>query len=71
MGTISKPMHLTVTNSKPIEPQKPDASLLGKPNPPVIIGGRTMLPIIFVAESFGYAVDWDGSTETVTIHPQN
>lgn len=34
---------------------------------PEIINGRTMLPIRFIAESFGFAVEWDGDTQTVTI----
>ena len=34
---------------------------------PVIINGRTMLPIRFVAESFGFTVDWDGESGSVTI----
>ena len=34
---------------------------------PVIINGRTMLPIRFIAENFGYTVIWNDSTETVTI----
>ncbi|MDR1541121.1 MAG: aldo/keto reductase [Clostridiales bacterium] len=34
---------------------------------PVIINNRTMLPIRFIAESFGYAVGWVGRTQTVTI----
>lgn len=35
--------------------------------PPVIMDGRTMLPIRFVAESFGFDTDWDQNTNTVTI----
>ena len=35
--------------------------------PPKIIGGRTMLPVRFVAESFNLAVAWDGATKTVWI----
>lgn len=35
--------------------------------PPRIINGRTMLPIRFVAESFGLNVDWNHFTRTVTI----
>lgn len=31
------------------------------------IGGRMYIPIRFMAESFGYFVDWDEGTETVTI----
>lgn len=34
---------------------------------PTIINGRTMLPIRFIAESFGFEVAWDGETKTVTI----
>ncbi len=34
---------------------------------PVIINGRTMLPIRFIAESFGYVVDWDNENQIITI----
>ncbi len=34
---------------------------------PCIINDRTMLPIRFIAESFGFEVGWDGDTQTVTI----
>jgi pimeloyl-ACP methyl ester carboxylesterase len=34
---------------------------------PVIINSRTMLPIRFIAEGFGYEVGWDGATQTVTL----
>lgn len=34
---------------------------------PAIINDRTMLPIRFIAESFEFAVDWNGATQTVTI----
>lgn len=35
--------------------------------PPEIIGGRTMLPVRFVAESFNFAVAWDEISKTVWI----
>ena len=35
--------------------------------PPVIMNGRTLVPVRFIAESFGAAVDWDGETQTVII----
>lgn len=35
--------------------------------PPEIINDRTMLPIRFIAESFGYGVSWDDPTKTVTL----
>ncbi len=34
---------------------------------PVVINGRTMLPIRFVAESFGYTVAWNGDEQEITI----
>jgi N-acetylmuramoyl-L-alanine amidase len=37
---------------------------------PVIYQGRTMVPLRFVAETFGLAVHWDGSTRTVALSRQ-
>ena len=34
---------------------------------PLIINGRTMLPVRFVAENLGCKVDWDPTTKTITI----
>ncbi len=34
---------------------------------PVVINGRTMLPIRFIAESFNLGVAWESDTQTVTI----
>ncbi len=34
---------------------------------PTVVNDRTMLPIRFVAEGFGYAVGWDSETQTVTL----
>lgn len=34
---------------------------------PAIINERTMLPIRFIAENFGFDVEWDGENQTVTI----
>ena len=34
---------------------------------PIIVNGRTMLPLRFVAESLGCSVDWDPATKTITI----
>lgn len=36
---------------------------------PIIHNDRTMLPIRFIAESFGYEVSWDGETQIVTLTP--
>ncbi len=39
---------------------------------PVIINGRTLVPVRFISESIGYDVDWDGTTRTVWISkPEN
>src|SRR5664280_2793555 len=34
---------------------------------PAIIGGRTMIPLRFVAENLGYLVGWDQGTRSVTV----
>lgn len=34
---------------------------------PVILDGRTLVPVRFIAESFGADVAWDGATKTVTV----
>lgn len=35
--------------------------------PPVIVSGRTLVPIRFVASAFGSVVDWDPGSRTVTV----
>jgi S1-C subfamily serine protease len=35
--------------------------------PPVIMNGRTLVPVRFIAESFGANVNWDGQTRVITI----
>jgi hypothetical protein len=35
--------------------------------PAKILGGRTLVPLRFIAESMGAKVDWDGRTSTVAI----
>ncbi len=34
---------------------------------PAIINGRTMLPIRFIADNFGFVTDWDAETKTTTV----
>jgi hypothetical protein len=34
---------------------------------PLIVSGRTMLPVRFVAEQLGADVQWEASTKTITI----
>lgn len=34
---------------------------------PIVLNGRTMLPIRFIAESFGFTVDWNPEQQLVTI----
>jgi sugar lactone lactonase YvrE len=38
-----------------------------KPVSPMIVKGRTFLPLRFVAESFEFKVDWDGKTQGITL----
>jgi hypothetical protein len=35
---------------------------------PMLINGRTYLPLRFISENFGASVNWDESTQTVTIY---
>jgi len=44
-----------------------DGGEIGLDVAPIIIDGRTMLPIRFLAETFGLDVDWDNDTRTVII----
>ena len=37
---------------------------------PVVLNGRTMLPARFIAESFGFDVNWDNDTKTISITPR-
>ena len=34
---------------------------------PVIVEGRTLIPLRGVFDNMGYAIDWDGETKTVTL----
>jgi ligand-binding sensor domain-containing protein len=34
---------------------------------PVIVSGRTLLPLRFVAEALGFDIQWNGATQTITI----
>ncbi len=38
---------------------------------PMILNGRTMLPVRFIAENFGYDVEWNGASQTITIKKAN
>ncbi len=43
-----------------IDPNNPNVT-------PIILNGRTMLPVRFVAENLGCSVEWDSKTKTITI----
>ena len=57
---IGKPLARVNGEYKLIDPNNPKVV-------PMIIKGRTMLPVRFVAENLGADVLWDGTTKTVTI----
>lgn len=60
---------------------KPIAHINGIPSPidmaapklsPMIVSGRTFLPLRFVSENIGAEVGWDGKTQTITVtYPKN
>ncbi len=35
--------------------------------PPIIQNGRTFVPLRFIAEAFGASIEWEGTTQTITI----
>ena len=51
-----------------------DATISGDPvhvdQPPVLIDGRTLVPLRFVSEAFGCRVDWDDASQTVYMQAQ-
>lgn len=57
---IGKSIARVNDNYQFIDPDNPNVR-------PLIIKGRTMIPVRFVAENFGCKVDWDGATRTVII----
>ncbi|HDL50413.1 MAG TPA: copper amine oxidase N-terminal domain-containing protein [Firmicutes bacterium] len=57
---IGKPLARVNGIEKPIDPNNPKVV-------PMIINGRTILPVRFVAENLGADILWDGATKTVTI----
>jgi len=36
--------------------------------PPMIIDGRTMVPLRFIADAFGAKIDWDSNAQTITLN---
>lgn len=56
---IGKPKAVVNGKEVPIDPQKPLS--------PVIVKGRTFLPLRFIAETFEFKVDWDPKTQGITL----
>lgn len=56
---IGKPTAIVNGKEVPIDTQKPVS--------PMIVSGRTFLPLRFVAESFLFKVEWDGATQSITL----
>ncbi len=57
---IGKPQARVNGEMKWIDPNNHDVK-------PIIVNGRTMLPLRFVAENLGCKVDWNGTTKTITL----
>jgi len=43
------------------------SDLVNLDSPPIIINGRTMVPLRFISETLGAEVEWNGATRTVTV----
>jgi len=57
VGNASSVVH---NSNKPIDASNKDIK-------PVIVDGRTLVPVRFISENMGARVDWDGATSTVNI----
>jgi len=44
-----------------------DGETVTMPLPAEIVNSRTMVPVRFISEAFGFTVKWDGVARTVTI----
>lgn len=56
---IGKPVAMVNGKEVKVDPDKPLS--------PMIKNGRTFLPLRFVAETFQFKVDWDASTQSITL----
>jgi hypothetical protein len=54
---------LTIDNASPTI----NGTVVPIDQPGIIVDGRTLAPLRFVAEAFGGTVDWDGATQTASI----
>lgn len=49
-----------------------DGRVLNLDQPPIILNGRTMVPLRFISEAFGAKVEWDSLNKKITImYPSN
>jgi len=64
-GTIS--IQLWIGRPKAIVNGKEVSIDTQKPVSPMIVKGRTFLPLRFIGETFEFKVDWDGATQGITL----
>ena len=57
---VGSPRALAMGKESLVDPENPSVT-------PVISDGRTLVPLRFIAESFGAEVAWDGASKTVSI----
>ncbi|MCK5848275.1 MAG: hypothetical protein KAH01_03665 [Caldisericia bacterium] len=63
LGNETKEIKLTVGNTTAeVNGEKVTLDV-----PPTVVNGRTLVPLRFIAESFGAEVAWDGPTRTITL----
>ncbi|MDR1559436.1 MAG: copper amine oxidase N-terminal domain-containing protein [Clostridiales bacterium] len=60
------PLYLEINN--PLVTQASTTELITLDAPPVIVNGRTLVPLRFIAETLGFEVEWDAQTRTVNIN---
>ena len=64
-------IHLWINSKKakieyPPESEKP-SEVITLETPPIIINGRTLVPLRFIGETLGAKVDWNSNTQTITL----
>ncbi len=64
---IDRSIKLQIGNSEATKVVDGEEKSIQLDSPPIIINGRTMVPLRFIAECFGAEIDWDGVSQVVSL----
>jgi len=65
---IDRSIKLQIGNSEATKVVDGEEKSIQLDSPPIIINGRTMVPLRFIAECFGAEIDWDGVSQVVSLN---